>query len=259
MGTSLRYHGVRIGLRSSDPEALSELVELMPPDMTSLGRGPVDRLYSVIRGGEVRGTRRYHLLYADALRIARSFAWDEIKDALRTDAEKFVAATCRDRVFVHAGVVALDGRAIVIPGRSGSGKTTLVQAFLRAGADYLSDEYAVVDPRGRVHAFPRLPMVRGADGTQRRESKESFAFRAPRQPLPLGLVAVVPYDAAQSFRARDISAARGALELMRNAPAARSLPDMILQTLTRAASRARAVQGTRGDADSAVEELRRLM
>jgi hypothetical protein len=259
VGTSLRYHDVRIGIRTTDREVLPELLDLMPPGLTHLRRGPVNRLYSIVRGGEVRGTRRYHLLYADSEAIARTFAWNELREALRGEVEKFLAGACRGRVFVHAGAVALNGRAVVIPGRSGSGKTTLVQAFLRAGATYLSDEYAVVDARGLVHAFPRLPMVRDTDGTQRRASKDAFPFTAPRKALPLGLVAVVPYDSAQPFRARDISAARGAFELMRNAPAARQRPDMILQALTRAAAEARAVQGTRGDADLAVAELRRLL
>jgi hypothetical protein len=259
MGTSLRYHDVRIGLRTTDELALREFRELLPPGMTPLPRGPVDRLFSVIRGGEVRGARRFHLLYADSLTLVRTFDWNEVREAFRSEVEKFVAAACRDRVFVHAGVVGLDGRAIVIPGRSGSGKSTLVQAFLRAGATYLSDEYAVVDDRGRVHAFPRQPMVRDAHGRQHRQPKESLRFNAPKRSLPLGLVAVVPYHSAGNFRARDISAARGAFELMRNAPAARQRPDMILQALTRAASGARAVQGTRGDADSAVEELRRML
>ena len=259
VGTSLRYHDVRIGLRSTDPDSLSGLSDLMPAGTIPLARGPVDRLYSVIRGGEVRGSRRYHIVYADHVRIARTFDWNEVKDALQTDMEMFVAGACRDRVFVHAGVVGLDGRAIVIPGRSGSGKTTLVQAFVRAGAEYLSDEYAVVDSRGRVHAFPRQPVVRSEDGTRHRQSKESFRFATPLKPLPLGLVAVVPYNAGESFRTRDISPARGALELMKNAPAARSRPDMILHVLTRAASGARAVQGRRGDADSAAEALRRML
>lgn len=232
---------------------------LMPAGTVPLARGPVDRLYSVIRGGEIRGSRRYHIVYADNVRIARTFDWGEAKDALQTDMEMFVAGACRDRVFVHAGVVGLDGRAIVIPGRSGSGKTTLVQAFLRAGAEYLSDEYAVVDPQGRVHAFPRQPVVRDARGIRRRQSMDSSQLRIPRRPLPLGLVAIVPYDPAMRLRFRDVSAARGTLELMRNAPAARQRPGKILHALTRAVSGARAVQGTRGDADAAVEALRRML
>jgi len=170
-----------------------------------------------------------------------------------------VAESSRDRVFVHAGVVGLDGQAIVIPGRSGSGKTTLVQAFLRAGAEYYSDEYAVVDGRGRVHAFPRQPAVRNPDGSRHRVPVAASELARARRSLPLGLLAVVPYEASGTFQFRDISAARGILELMKNAPAARRRPGRILQALTRAAAGARAVKGTRGEADSAVEALRRML
>ena len=38
--------------------------------------------------------------------------------------ELWVAEHAVDRVFVHAGVVAFEGRALLLPGRSLSGKTT---------------------------------------------------------------------------------------------------------------------------------------
>src|ERR687894_479249 len=50
-------------------------------------------------------------------------------------------------------VVARGGRALVRPGPSLSGKTTLVAALVRSGAAYLSDEFAVLDPEGRVHPY----------------------------------------------------------------------------------------------------------
>ena len=67
----------------------------------------------------------------------------------------YVAASTQAAVFVHAGVVAWGGRAIVIPGPSHSGKSTLVAALVSQGATYYSDEYAVIDLEGRIHAFPR--------------------------------------------------------------------------------------------------------
>jgi hypothetical protein len=66
-----------------------------------------------------------------------------------------VAENARRWIFVHAGVVAWRGQAIVIPGATQSGKTSLVAALVRAGAEYFSDEYAVFDARGRVHPLPR--------------------------------------------------------------------------------------------------------
>ena len=62
-------------------------------------------------------------------------------------------------VAIHAGVVALDGGAVVLPARPDSGKTTTVAGLTRAGFSYLTDEVAVVDVRtGIVDPFPR-PLV----------------------------------------------------------------------------------------------------
>ncbi len=59
---------------------------------------------------------------------------------------------------VHAGCVATEGRAIPLPGRSGAGKSTLVAALVRGGFDYLSDEYAALDPEtGLIHPYS-LPL-----------------------------------------------------------------------------------------------------
>jgi len=75
---------------------------------------------------------------------------------------RYIALWARRRVFVHAGVVAWQGRAVLIPGRTLSGKSWLVRALVRAGAEYYSDEFAVLDARGRVHPYPLPP--READG-----------------------------------------------------------------------------------------------
>jgi len=61
-------------------------------------------------------------------------------------------------------VVAWRGRAILLPGRSYVGKSTLVMELVRAGAVYYSDEYAVLDARGRVHPFAQPVALREPDG-----------------------------------------------------------------------------------------------
>ena len=64
---------------------------------------------------------------------------------------------------IHAGVVAVDGRAILIAGRSGRGKTTLVLGLLRCGLELLSDELALVAADDRtILAYPRGVHVRPA-------------------------------------------------------------------------------------------------
>jgi hypothetical protein len=60
-----------------------------------------------------------------------------------------------DLFFLHAAVVALDDRAVVLAAPSGTGKSTLALALLEDGFDYLSDELAPIDvQRLSVHPFP---------------------------------------------------------------------------------------------------------
>ncbi len=63
--------------------------------------------------------------------------------------------------YVHAAVVAVGGRGVVLPGLSRAGKSTLALALLERGARYLSDELLAFDPAtGAAHAFPRAPKIR---------------------------------------------------------------------------------------------------
>lgn len=63
-----------------------------------------------------------------------------------------------DRFAVHAGGVALGGRAVLFPGASGAGKSTIALACVRAGWEFLGDDLVLLrendDGRLLVHAFP---------------------------------------------------------------------------------------------------------
>jgi hypothetical protein len=75
-----------------------------------------------------------------------------------------IAALSRTGILaIHAGVVGLDGRAVLIAGRSGRGKTTLVLGLLRRGLDLMSDELALVAVDDRtILAYPRGLHIRPA-------------------------------------------------------------------------------------------------
>src|SRR5439155_21468851 len=96
-----------------------------------------------------------YLLYRGATRLARTLDRQALLEAFQSDLHLYVAEFARRRLFVHAGAVGWGGRAILIPGRSMSGKSTLVEALVRAGASYYSDEYAMVDRDGRLDAVLR--------------------------------------------------------------------------------------------------------
>jgi hypothetical protein len=56
----------------------------------------------------------------------------------------------------HGGVVKFRGRVIVLPGQSGAGKSTTVAALALSGAEFYSDEVAVLDSSLNAHPFPRV-------------------------------------------------------------------------------------------------------
>lgn len=68
-------------------------------------------------------------------------------------------AVRRHRYFmeIHAGVVLLDHRAVLLPGSAGQGKTTLTAALVRDGAEYFSDEIALLEA-ATLHVRP-LPLA----------------------------------------------------------------------------------------------------
>jgi hypothetical protein len=87
-----------------------------------------------------------------------------------------VPQRARDFLSLHAGAVARNGDALLLPADMERGKSSLVLALLRAGFSYLSDELGAIDPvTGRAHPFPKriklaptaLPFFPGLEGALR--------------------------------------------------------------------------------------------
>lgn len=133
VGFSAACYGVRIGLRATSAEGLAELQSGLPRALKPSRALDVDILYSLVVGGPGKraGERHFHVLYRDAARLARSLDIAEIRRAFDRDLSIAIGDAARRRVFVHAGVVGMNGGAILIPGKSCSGKTTLVRRSLR--------------------------------------------------------------------------------------------------------------------------------
>lgn len=257
-GLSFTSYGVRVGVRTNDPLGLASFAERLPPGSKLTEAGEVEDLYSVVFGGPARaGVRRLSLLYVNARRLARARDAREVLERFESELKLHVAERARRRVFVHAGVVGWKGRAILLPGRSFSGKTTLVSELLRAGAEYYSDEYAVLDAEGRVHPYARPLAVRaaGAQGGCERLPPEAFGGRGGARPLRVGLVVLTKYREGARWRPRAVSPGRAALELLENTVAARSRPRAALAALGRVTASARALKCPRGEAAEAARAI----
>jgi hypothetical protein len=257
-GFVVRAYGVKIGIRSNRPECLERVRQHLPHACTIIQSPIVDRVYSIVIGGTgpKSSARRSSLLYADDIRLQRSLDVDEVFDRFESDLRLFVAELAHDRVFVHAGVVAWAGKAIVIPGRSFSGKSTLVAELLRAGAVYYSDEYAVFDKRGRVHPFQKdLEMRNNGGWKQTRHAAASFGGQTGVKPIPVGKILVTRFKTGSRWRPRQLSQGKALLALLANTVSARRHPEKALEILQKVVAEAKTFQGIRGEAKQLIPRI----
>lgn len=143
------------------------------------------------------------------------------------------------RLLLHAGVVEIGGRAIVMPALPGTGKSTLTAALATSGARLLSDEFGVVDlddatlhPLVRpvslknasidvMSAFapsaefaPRFPGTR--KGTVAYLAPDARSYRERRRPAAPGLVLFPRYEPDATVRVKPLSKARAFAKLAVN-------------------------------------------
>jgi len=167
-------YGVRVGIRVNREGVLDRILPHLPPGWKRSRSLNVDRMYSFVIGakGQVGKLRRLNLVYADDNRIAGTPKLHQATDAFESDLQLFVAETAPRRVFVHAGVVALRGRAILIPGRSFSGKTSLGGALVKPPIaktasgwfilnSRLAAPYDFLNPRRNAISPPRCNPIAG--------------------------------------------------------------------------------------------------
>lgn len=263
-GFAVRAFGLRIGVRVDHEGVLSRASGLLPPGAVRMDDpAEVDHLFSVVSGPEDgtgrrrRGGRRYALLYGDGTRLVRTVNAAELWSAYGDELEALVASSSPTHRFVHAGAVVWRERAIVLPGPSWAGKTTLTRALVERGAALLSDEYAVLDARGRVHPWPRPFAVKEGGSTRRLPAEEMGAVA--ELAAPLGAVVVTRYRRGAAFEPRELGPGRAVRELLRQAVSSRVRAAEDLEELAEAVEAIPAWSSVRGEAAEAADGILALL
>ena len=241
-------YGVRVKLEADDPELLQEaervaykalltttsILESESFDQTfGFGTDVDGNLYLFQNGAEIAVDTlrpRFFKFFNGMLRIA-------------------VAEHARDKVFIHAGVVGWRGTAIVIPANSFQGKTTLVAELVKRGAAYYSDEYAVLDADGKVHAFPRELSVRDLDYRERDVPIEDLGGEIGSEPLPVGLVLLTEYREGSVWKPERLTVGQGMMEVIPHTIPRNYNPEFSLKVLNTAVRDAIILKMFRGEAD----------
>jgi hypothetical protein len=171
--------------------------------------------------------------------------------SLQKEIHLCVAEHATERVFIHAGVVAWENRAIILPGSSRAGKSTLVWSLVQAGAVYYSDEYAVFDENGSVYPFPLPISLRLQDGQRRMIMPD----RVGTAPLAPDLIAFARYRPGAIWLPHALKPAQTVLQLLRHSIAIRRNPSFVFPVLTKISLRARSFAGMRSNTAKTVEWL----
>jgi hypothetical protein len=197
----------------------------------------------------------YRMVVNEAI-VAEDAELRPVVDELARELMVHVTDYAPYRIFVHAGVVAWRGHALVLPGTSFAGKTTLVAELVRAGATYYSDEYAVADESGRVHPYAReLRMRREGETEQRAVAIEALNGSAGTVPLPVCLVAFTEYAECGVWSAEPVSKGMAVLEMLRHAIPVQRSPARVMATLAKMMETASALRSMRGEASVAAAAL----
>lgn len=244
-----------MGVRVNPRELINEVASRLPAVAKPATAHAVQRLYWIRAAGEQRrNIKPFNILYVDSLQHEKSLNLNEILSTFEYDVELYVAENAKQRLFVHAGVVGWHGRAILLPGKTLSGKSTLVARLLESGASYYSDEFALLDPDGLVHPYPR-PLAMRASPNLGPLKTHVFPGPVPRKPLPVGLIAFSQYEANGKWRPRPLSPGRAILTLLSNTISARRRPRFAMSVLPKVVANAAVVQSVRGDAAETVDAL----
>jgi hypothetical protein len=240
--------GVTVEVQSQDPWLIDALPGVLPL-WRPVGQGTDPSVsYQVTRGGDILTDGRL-VKRSSSEQLGQVFAAGSV-------IREYLATRAPEHFFFHAGVVAVEGIALVAPGRTFSGKTTLISELVRAGADYYSDEYAVVDREGAIHAYPRMLTLRRdpRTGRQRVLVRRHDSDYQPG-PASAGLVVVTSFTPGAEWSPVPMTTAEAVLELFANAVGARARPVEVLAAARRVSEGAVRWRGARGEAQALAPEL----
>jgi len=240
--------GVTVKIESNFPELLAEAMAVAQTSLLGNIKAVRSKTADVTFRLEQRGPQSYRLhLNGEPVSSGRS-RWKFVKffEALL---RATVGEWAPEHVVLHAGVVGWKGKAIVMPADSFKGKSTITAELVRRGAAYYSDDFAILDKNGRVHAFPRMISMRDEKYRPYLLHPESLGGRRDEKPISVGLVLFTEYKKEAKWRPRVSTGGQGVLDMIPYALSFRRNPEFCLRVLNLVAGRAIIASSPRGTAE----------
>jgi hypothetical protein len=244
-------YGVIVCLSSNDKRLLDDAIAVAERSLIGnlKARGPVND-----EGAQhfelIRSSRQYYQVYLNGMRISSGpTRWKFLKffdGLLRVT----VGEHSPQFVFIHAGVVAWNGRALLLPANSFDGKSTLVTELVKLGAVYYSDEFAIVDKEGLVHPFARPINRRTDDGKfiPYEIQLDEIGGAVGSRPIRCGMLLLTRFEKGSHFSPRHLSKGEAILELVNFALSVRVNPEFTFRVLNNLLEDAILLSGRRPEA-----------
>lgn len=242
--------GVEIGIDGDAPEILSRLRNILPDvipnNLRFMKRANPAHLFKIEHeksSGEIRISKN-----DEEVSVYRNA--DRLIEYLCSQIRITVAEFAESKVFLHAGAVGWKGSAIIIPGKSFSGKTTLVSELIRQGAEYYSDEYAVLDEDGFLHPYPKMLSMRGIvdDFEQVDTPPDFFGARIGKKKIPVGLILITEFKREAGWNPQILKPGEGVMEILQHTIPIRLKPEFVFNVLKKTAGHAIIAKTSRDDA-----------
>lgn len=249
-------YGVRVKIEASSRELLGDAEKAARQALLGrleiLDNTEAEHEFSITEGPD----STFHLSL-DGEKITHDFSSTRFFRFFDSILRITIAEHAVGKVFVHAGVVGWRGKAIVIPGSSFRGKTTLVAEFIRNGAVYYSDEYAIIDKQGLVHPFARDLSIRYFDGEvrEKRVSPDLIGAAVAETPVEIGAVLLTEFVENGRWEPRRLTIGQGIVEMIPHTIPRHANPEFSLKVLNTAVSDAIILKSARGEAATFVPEI----
>ncbi|REJ78504.1 MAG: hypothetical protein DWQ47_03360 [Acidobacteria bacterium] len=245
----LESFGVRLRLDFEDEEALVPVIDRLRfvfRDQIRIGNSGNHEHRFVIGRANGDETQVMDVYQRTRHPVASARLTKTIESMVRNKIAEYAVG----KVFLHAGVVSIDGEALVIPGRSRTGKSTLVNALLNHGAVYYSDEYAVIDKDGEIHPFAKPISLRSTERDEGIEEvvPEELGIEVGHDPVPCKMVLLTEFVEGGKWSPFEVGNAAGVLKLIENSVGLRTNTCFSLKVLNKLALRAIIAQSCRSEA-----------
>ena len=240
----------RIRAEAEGREALGLLERCIFPSLRR-SAGGARRPEIRVRIGEADGW--FGLWVGDEI-VASAARLEELEASIVRVLDDAVVARLSSWRVVHAGVVAVEGRGVLLPGRTHSGKSTLVAELVHRGAVYFSDEYALIDSEGLVHPYPRPMLLRNGAP----ESRVAPVAECGTAPVPIGWIFGLTWQAGCCWNPLLMDQSQAVMLLLQNTPHVLGESPELVRYFERAVAQAQTYTGCRPDAAEAAAEILRL-